>query len=156
MRRQQDSGVARSSSADHALASRPVPRGTIDSTAICGRDCRSGPVCMHVFPDWKISQHTRRMFLFRAAGQKRVRRDPRFAKADADAIRIKALADADVVDQFAREMEMRRIDVQRVAAYGDRTVFVPTGNGAGADVSGSIAGNVLGAASAAVGIASMK
>ena len=78
------------------------------------------------------------------------------ARADADAIRIRAAADAEILDVFAREMQLRRIDVQRVAAYGDRTVFVPTGNGAGADVSGSIAGSVLGAASAAVGIASMK
>jgi regulator of protease activity HflC (stomatin/prohibitin superfamily) len=48
------------------------------------------------------------------------------AEADADATRIKALADASVIDAFAREMELRRVDVSRVKAYGNRTVFVPT------------------------------
>ncbi|OCH86450.1 band 7 domain-containing protein [Obba rivulosa] len=48
------------------------------------------------------------------------------AEADAEATRIKALADAGVTDAFAREMELRRIDVQRVRAFGNRTVFVPT------------------------------
>ncbi|KAG8935796.1 hypothetical protein FRC03_005245 [Tulasnella sp. 419] len=47
------------------------------------------------------------------------------AKADADAIRIKANADTEVTDDFAREMEFRRMEVQRVSAYGDKTVFVP-------------------------------
>ncbi|KAI5118091.1 hypothetical protein M0805_007741 [Coniferiporia weirii] len=49
------------------------------------------------------------------------------ARAEADAVRAKALADAEVLDAFAREMQLRRVDVQRVAAYGNRTVFVPTG-----------------------------
>ena len=67
----------------------------------------------------------------------------RTTKADADAIRIKALADAEVIDQFAREMEMRRIDVQRIAAYGSKTVFVPTtGSGEGSGMAEQ-AGNAL-------------
>jgi uncharacterized membrane protein YqiK len=53
------------------------------------------------------------------------------AEADAEAIRIKAEADGKVVDQFAREMELRRMEVMRVKAYGSRTVFVP-GEGAAA------------------------
>ncbi|EJD52128.1 hypothetical protein AURDEDRAFT_111592 [Auricularia subglabra TFB-10046 SS5] len=48
------------------------------------------------------------------------------AQADADAVKIKALADTGVTDEFAREMELRRVEVARVAAYGDKTVFVPT------------------------------
>lgn len=36
------------------------------------------------------------------------------------------MADAEVLDQFAREMEMRRVEVARVQAFGDKTVFVPT------------------------------
>lgn len=48
------------------------------------------------------------------------------AEAEAEAIRIKAVADAEVVDQFAREMGLRRVEVSRVKAFGDRTVFVPS------------------------------
>ena len=48
------------------------------------------------------------------------------ARAEADAIRLRAGADGDVLDAFAREMQLRRVDVQRVAAYGNRTVFVPS------------------------------
>lgn len=48
------------------------------------------------------------------------------AEAEAGAIRIKAEADAQVNDQFAREMEFRRMEVSRVKAFGSRTVFVPT------------------------------
>lgn len=70
------------------------------------------------------------------------------ARAEADAIRIRGDADAAILDTFAREMQMRRIEVQRIAAYGNRTVFVPTGS--------DCARNVIGAASAAVGIATMN
>jgi uncharacterized membrane protein YqiK len=59
------------------------------------------------------------------------------AEADAQAIRIKAQADTEVVDQFAREMQQRRIEVARVKAYGSRTVFAPS-EGAGAQM-----GNVM-------------
>ncbi|KAI0337416.1 hypothetical protein BDW22DRAFT_1339914 [Trametopsis cervina] len=48
------------------------------------------------------------------------------AEAEAEAVRIKAAADAQVLDQFAREMELRRMDVARVQAFGSKTVFVPT------------------------------
>ncbi|KAH7889794.1 hypothetical protein F5I97DRAFT_1847364 [Phlebopus sp. FC_14] len=48
------------------------------------------------------------------------------AEAEAEAIRIKATADAGVIDQFAREMEMRRVEVSRIQAFGDRTIFVPS------------------------------
>ncbi|KAJ7752097.1 hypothetical protein B0H16DRAFT_1547425 [Mycena metata] len=51
------------------------------------------------------------------------------AEADAEAIRIKAEADTKVVDQFAREMEARRMEVTRVKAFGSKTVFVPTEGG---------------------------
>ncbi|KAG8998275.1 hypothetical protein FRB90_012336, partial [Tulasnella sp. 427] len=55
------------------------------------------------------------------------------ARAEADAIRLKAAADQDVQDAFAREMEMRRNEVERIAAFGNKTVFVGSGAGAGGD-----------------------
>ncbi|KAF5376569.1 hypothetical protein D9757_008279 [Collybiopsis confluens] len=51
------------------------------------------------------------------------------AEAEAEAVRIKARADSEVVDQFAREMELRRIEVSKIRAYGSKTVFVPEGTG---------------------------
>ena len=39
---------------------------------------------------------------------------------------MRAKADAYVADNFAREMSMRRMDVKKVASYGNKTVFVPT------------------------------
>lgn len=48
------------------------------------------------------------------------------ALAEAEAIRIKARADAEVIDQYAREMGLRRMDVDKVRAYGSKTIFVPT------------------------------
>jgi regulator of protease activity HflC (stomatin/prohibitin superfamily) len=48
------------------------------------------------------------------------------AEAEAEAIRIKAKADTEIVDQFAREMEFRRVEVSRVMAYGNKTIFVPS------------------------------
>ncbi|KAJ7581032.1 hypothetical protein C8J56DRAFT_794208 [Mycena floridula] len=53
------------------------------------------------------------------------------AQAQAESIRIKAEADALVTDQFAREMEMRRVEVERVGAYGDKTIFVPAESSVG-------------------------
>ncbi|KAI8974856.1 band 7 domain-containing protein [Trametes punicea] len=60
------------------------------------------------------------------------------AEADAEAIRLRAVADAAVVDQFAREMELRRMEVSRVKAFGPKTVFVPT-EGLGAQLGSSMA-----------------
>ncbi|KZT69996.1 hypothetical protein DAEQUDRAFT_235048 [Daedalea quercina L-15889] len=60
------------------------------------------------------------------------------AEAEAAAIRIRAIADAEVLDQFAREMEMRRVEVSRVQAFGSNTVFVPT-EGIGAQMGGALA-----------------
>ncbi|KAK1232031.1 hypothetical protein PQX77_004837 [Marasmius sp. AFHP31] len=48
------------------------------------------------------------------------------AQAEAEAIRTKAAADTQVADQFAREMQLRRLDVAKVQAYGSKTIFVPT------------------------------
>ena len=31
-----------------------------------------------------------------------------------------------MLDQFAREMELRRMEVARVQAFGSKTIFVPT------------------------------
>ncbi|KAH7930898.1 hypothetical protein BV22DRAFT_999726 [Leucogyrophana mollusca] len=59
------------------------------------------------------------------------------AEADAEAIKIKARADAEVVDQFAREMEMRRVEISRIKAYGNKTIFAP------ADGPGSQMGSAL-------------
>ena len=60
------------------------------------------------------------------------------AEAEAEAVRIKANADAQVIDQFAREMELRRIEVSRVQAYGNKTVFVPS-EGAGSSMGNAMA-----------------
>lgn len=60
------------------------------------------------------------------------------AEADAEAIRIKAKADAGVVDQFAREMELRRVEVSRVQAYGNKAIFVPA-EGPGAQLGNAMA-----------------
>ena len=35
----------------------------------------------------------------------------------------------DITDEFARQMQLRRIDVKRISAYGERVVFVPTKTG---------------------------
>ncbi|PVF96093.1 hypothetical protein CPB86DRAFT_527708 [Serendipita vermifera] len=54
------------------------------------------------------------------------------AAAESDAIRARGEADRGIVDGFAREMSAKRIEVKRVEAFGNRTVFVPTetsGNG---------------------------
>lgn len=48
------------------------------------------------------------------------------AEADAGAIRTKAKADAEVVDEFARQMEFRRMEVSRVKAFGSKAIFVPS------------------------------
>lgn len=60
------------------------------------------------------------------------------AKAEADAILIKAQADGQVSDQFAREMELRRVEVAKVKAYGSRTIFVPS-DGPGAQMGNALA-----------------
>jgi regulator of protease activity HflC (stomatin/prohibitin superfamily) len=60
------------------------------------------------------------------------------AEAEAAAVRIKAQADAQVVDQFAREMEFRRMEVARIRAFGSKTVFVPSDN-AGAQMGNAMA-----------------
>ncbi|KIM48886.1 hypothetical protein M413DRAFT_438059 [Hebeloma cylindrosporum] len=59
------------------------------------------------------------------------------AEAEAGAIRIKAKADAEVIDHFAREMELRRIEVSKIQAYGSKTVFVPS------ESAGSQMGNAM-------------
>ncbi|KAL1948779.1 hypothetical protein VTO73DRAFT_10585 [Trametes versicolor] len=60
------------------------------------------------------------------------------AEAEAEAIRMRAAADAAVVDQFAREMELRRTEVTRVRAFGSKAVFVPT-DGLGAQMGSAMA-----------------
>ncbi|RDB24167.1 hypothetical protein Hypma_008846 [Hypsizygus marmoreus] len=60
------------------------------------------------------------------------------AEADAQAIQTKANADAKVVDQFAREMELRRMEVTKVRAYGAKTIFVPA-DGPGAQMGNAMA-----------------
>ncbi|KAF5330719.1 hypothetical protein D9619_005905 [Psilocybe cf. subviscida] len=60
------------------------------------------------------------------------------AEADAGAIRAKALADGEVLDDYAREMGMRRMEVARVGAFGSKTVFVPT-EAAGAQMGNAMA-----------------
>jgi len=48
------------------------------------------------------------------------------AKAESDAVLLKAKADAEVKDSFAREMGMRRVEIDRISAFGNNTIFVPT------------------------------
>ena len=60
------------------------------------------------------------------------------AEAEAEAIRLRAAADAAVLDQFAREMELRRTEVRRISAFGNKAVFVPT-EGLGSQLGGSMA-----------------
>ncbi|KAF8803524.1 hypothetical protein BYT27DRAFT_7195359 [Phlegmacium glaucopus] len=59
------------------------------------------------------------------------------AEAEAAAVSIKAKADAQVIDQFAREMEFRRLEVARIRAFGSKTVFVPS------DGTGTQMGNAM-------------
>ena len=71
--------------------------------------------------------------------------------AEAEATRLRAAADAAVLDQFAREMELRRTEVSRVRAFGPKAVFVPT-EGLGAQMGSSMAAGMaagFGAAQAA-------
>ncbi|KAG9082870.1 hypothetical protein FS749_006505 [Ceratobasidium sp. UAMH 11750] len=63
------------------------------------------------------------------------------AQADAEAVSSRANADSSVGDSFAREMEVRRVDVERVRAFGSRAVFVPCETG-GVSSGGSV-GNAL-------------
>ncbi|KAG9318383.1 hypothetical protein JVU11DRAFT_474 [Chiua virens] len=60
------------------------------------------------------------------------------AEAEAEATRIKAAADADVVDQFAREMGMRRVEVSRIQAFGNKTIFASS-DGPGSQMGGAVA-----------------
>lgn len=64
------------------------------------------------------------------------------ADADAGATRVRADADAAIADLFAREMQLRRMEVAKVQAYGSKTVFAPLEGG------GSQLGNAM-----AVGLA---
>ena len=49
------------------------------------------------------------------------------ARAEAEAMQVRAKADSDVLDEFARTIALQRVEVQRVNAYGNRTVFAPFG-----------------------------
>ncbi|EKM75069.1 hypothetical protein AGABI1DRAFT_116571 [Agaricus bisporus var. burnettii JB137-S8] len=60
------------------------------------------------------------------------------ANAEADAIMTKAQADSQVVDLFAREMQLRRVEVAKVKAYGSKTIFVPS-DGPGAQMGNAMA-----------------
>ena len=44
------------------------------------------------------------------------------AKAQAEALKLQALADSQITDPFARELALRRVEVERIRAYGSRTV----------------------------------
>ncbi|KAI9439401.1 hypothetical protein BJY52DRAFT_1217290 [Lactarius psammicola] len=48
------------------------------------------------------------------------------AEAEAASTRIRALADVEVADAFAQEMSRSRQEAKRVAAFGNKAVFVPT------------------------------
>jgi regulator of protease activity HflC (stomatin/prohibitin superfamily) len=61
------------------------------------------------------------------------------ARAEADAIRLRAEAEHSIPDSFAREMQRSRLEVNKVAAYGNRTLFVPTNFGG----DGSTIGNAM-------------
>ena len=60
------------------------------------------------------------------------------AEAEAEAVRVKAKADGQVLDQFARDMQIRRTEIKKVQAYGSKTVFVPA-EGAGVQMGNAMA-----------------
>ena len=69
---------------------------------------------------------------------------------------MRATADGEVRDVFAQGMQMRRVEVERVRAFGNRTVFVPAATGAGTgafekQISDSIAAGYGAATGAATG-----
>lgn len=51
------------------------------------------------------------------------------AEAEAAAVHARATVDALVNDDHSREMQRKRLEVQRIAAFGSRTTFVPTETG---------------------------
>ncbi|KAM0789759.1 hypothetical protein ACM66B_006614 [Microbotryomycetes sp. NB124-2] len=53
------------------------------------------------------------------------------AEAEARAIEARNSADSNVKDTQARAMQLARTEVQRVSAYGNKTVFVPTSEASG-------------------------
>ncbi|KZV82858.1 hypothetical protein EXIGLDRAFT_729247 [Exidia glandulosa HHB12029] len=53
------------------------------------------------------------------------------AAAESDAIRSRAQADGDVSDPWAREAALRRLEITRVSAFGNKAIFVPTADLAG-------------------------
>ncbi|KAK4051584.1 hypothetical protein OIV83_002724 [Microbotryomycetes sp. JL201] len=53
------------------------------------------------------------------------------AEAEARAIEARNTADSNVKDSQARAMQLARTEVQRVSAYGSKTVFVPTSEATG-------------------------
>ncbi|KAH8996394.1 hypothetical protein EDB86DRAFT_3076991 [Lactarius hatsudake] len=55
----------------------------------------------------------------------RIKAQARTAEADADA-NSNARADAEVTDEFAQETSRRRQEIQRIAGFGYKAVFVPT------------------------------
>ncbi|KAJ7632403.1 hypothetical protein FB45DRAFT_1146284 [Roridomyces roridus] len=73
-----------------------------------------------------------------AAARAQAEKTKIIAEADAEATRMAAAAEAEAVktrstiyqefatDKFAQEMEMRRMEVSKVKAYGSKTVFVPS------------------------------
>ncbi len=65
--------------------------------------------------------------LLKSPPKRKQKRTRLAASAEADAIRTRAQADADVLDDFARQIALQRLDVQRVSAFGNRTVFAPIG-----------------------------
>ncbi|KAF8607819.1 hypothetical protein BDV93DRAFT_487714 [Ceratobasidium sp. AG-I] len=65
------------------------------------------------------------------------------AQAEAEAVSSRANADSSVDNVFAREMEVRRVDVERVKAFGSRAVFVPCETGGVGNAGGGAVGNAL-------------
>ncbi|KAF8631434.1 hypothetical protein AX17_005111 [Amanita inopinata Kibby_2008] len=60
------------------------------------------------------------------------------AEAEAEAMRIRTQAEGAINNEFAREMEKRRMEVAKVQAYGSRTVFAPL-EGAAAQMGNAMA-----------------
>ncbi|KAJ7063072.1 band 7 domain-containing protein [Mycena amicta] len=61
------------------------------------------------------------------------------AEAEAESTRIKASAEAGVLDIFAREMALRRVEVERTKALGNNVIFAPSEPSLGRDMSQSLA-----------------
>ncbi|KAH9069835.1 hypothetical protein EDB83DRAFT_2551058 [Lactarius deliciosus] len=73
-----------------------------------------------------VRRDRHRRILERRGSQGRRRAHATEFAVEVVAIRIKARADAEVANEFAQETSRRRQEIERIAAFGHKAVFVPT------------------------------